>query len=221
MRRAVICLASLLLFVTAASGQAKSVTGTVVDYTVGNSGKWAGIDVKVGSKKYFVYTESSELPTPTIVGNVTEVGRTVQVFYITIAKGETGYDGELRATRIVEIKPGIQAPTASNDGFSAFYATFKAAVSKNDRAAIRSMMAPRFEWALDGYISRDDALRNMDEMKVWRGLRNAVTRPPVRCKSPSCRNRSGYHVWSSAKYAVEIMFERINGQWQWSALLGD
>ena len=108
MKRIVICLVFVLLFLGFANAQTNSVTGTVVDYTVGNSGKWAGIDLKVGNKKYFVYTESANLPTPKIVGKVDEVGRTVQVFYTRIVKGQPGYDGELRATKIVEIKATSQ-----------------------------------------------------------------------------------------------------------------
>jgi hypothetical protein len=104
MKRIAICLALVLLFVGFANAQTKSVVGTVVDYTVGNSGKWAGIDLKVGNKKYFVYTESANFPNPKIVGKVDEVGRTVQVFYTKIVKGESGYDGELRAIKVVEIK---------------------------------------------------------------------------------------------------------------------
>lgn len=111
--------------------------------------------------------------------------------------------------------------TTSDDGFPAFFATFKKAVIQNDRNTIRNLMAPRFEWALDGYGSRDEALRNMDQMKLWRGLRNAVARKPFICKASFCHNRAGYHVWSSPRYRVEIMFERINGEWKWSALLGD
>jgi hypothetical protein len=120
MKRIVICLFFVGLFVGLANAQTNSVTGTIVDYTVGNSGKWAGIDLKVGNKKYFVYTESVNLPTPKIVGKVDEVGRTVQVFYTKIVKGKSGYDGELRATKIVEIKAASQqvtAPDASMIGY--------------------------------------------------------------------------------------------------------
>lgn len=117
-------------------------------------------------------------------------------------------------------------PIQSNDGFSAFYAAFKKAVLKDDRAAISNMMSSRFDWALDGYISREEALRLMDEGKLWRGLRNAVTRKPVPCCSSCCHLRSGYYVSSSpkypARYAVEIMFERgADGRWRWTGLLGD
>jgi|GEM_PF-2886022 len=51
---------------------------------MGNSGRWAGIVIEVANRKYFVYTESVDLPTPKTVGRVAEVGRTVQVFYTRI-----------------------------------------------------------------------------------------------------------------------------------------
>lgn len=102
MKRTVICLALMLLFVGVANAQTKSMTGTVIDYSVGNRGTWAGITIKVADKKYFVYTDSTESPTPQIAGKVDEVGRTVQVFYTRIINSP-GLDGELRATRIVEV----------------------------------------------------------------------------------------------------------------------
>lgn len=100
-----------------ANAQAKSMTGTVIDYSVGNRGTWAGITIKVGNKKYFVSTWSTESPTPKIVGKVDEVGRSVQVFYTRIVNSP-GFDGELRATRIVEVGSSSQrvAPRDSHSG---------------------------------------------------------------------------------------------------------
>lgn len=113
-------------------------------------------------------------------------------------------------------------PKTVGDGFTAFYATFRKAVNGNNRAAVKNMMAESFEWALDGYVSRDEALKNMTDMKLWTGLRNAMLRKPVICKPPFCNNRTGYRVWSSARYKVEIMFEKdSSGNWKWTALLGD
>lgn len=120
-------------------------------------------------------------------------------------------------------KPRNGTANATKNSFSAFYANFKKFVLKKDRQQIKNMMAPRFEWGLDGYISRDQALKNMDEMKFWTGLRQAVVNTPKACTpaTGSCNNRPGFHVWSvSAR--TEVMFERnANGQWQWTALLGD
>ena len=103
MKRVVSVLFFVLLVVAVADAQTKTMTGTVVDRQVGNSGKWAGIDIKVGNKKYFVYTEAVDIPTPRTVGTIDEVGRVVRVFYKKIVDSP-GYDGELKATKIVEVK---------------------------------------------------------------------------------------------------------------------
>ncbi len=120
-------------------------------------------------------------------------------------------------------KSPVKNKTANvGDGFKIFFAKFKKAVTANNRTAIKNMMSPRFEWALDGYISRDEAFKLLDEMKLWAGLRNSVLRTPVKCKQPYCNNRAGYRVWSSARYKMEIMFEKdTDGNWYWTALLGD
>jgi hypothetical protein len=119
-------------------------------------------------------------------------------------------------------KTTIVKSPAVRDGFASFYLKFKKAVLANNRLAIRNMMSSSFEWALDGYDTREVALKNIDEMKLWTGLRNAMLRKPVVCKQFYCNNRAGYRVWSSLKYKVEIMFEKdANGDWHWTALLGD
>jgi len=76
-------------------------TGTVLEIETGMY-KWGGIIIKVDNKKYLVYTFSGSYPTPKIIGRVEEVGRTVQVFYSKIERG--AYDGDVIATKIVEVK---------------------------------------------------------------------------------------------------------------------
>ena len=113
-------------------------------------------------------------------------------------------------------------PVKANDGFRGFFASFRKAVLSNDQAAVKNLMSANFEWALDGFITRDEAVKNMDQMKLWNGLRNAVMRTPVACKGAYCNNRSGYRTWSTAIYKVEIMFEKDGGgNWHWTAMLGD
>lgn len=123
------------------------------------------------------------------------------------------------------VKGKIVKPVTSvraSDGFAAFFASFRKAVLSSSRTAVKNLMSESFEWALDGYIPRDEALKNMDDMKLWAGLRNAVMRAPAVCKSPYCNNRAGYRTWSNARDKVEIMFERDSGgNWHWTALLGD
>ena len=111
MRKIVICLAFVLLSVGVAYAQTKSMIGTVVERPMGN--RWGGIVIKVGNKKYYIQTSSAAspadpeqkvVPTPKLVGTVEEIGRRVRVFYTKIVKDDSGYDGELKATRIVELK---------------------------------------------------------------------------------------------------------------------
>jgi hypothetical protein len=111
MKGIVICCVVVLLFVGVANAQTKTMTGTVIDAPRGMY-KWAAIVIEVGNKKYFVATESTDpTPNPKTVGRIDEVGRVVQVFYTKIVNMR-GYDGEVRATKIVEVK---KSNTSSNE----------------------------------------------------------------------------------------------------------
>lgn len=106
MKKILICLILVLLFAFVANAQTKSMTGTVVDTEMGMY-KWGAIIVQVGNKRYFVYTFCGLQATycnPKIVGKVDEVGRKVKVYYSRIVRSSEGYDGEVRAIRIVEVK---------------------------------------------------------------------------------------------------------------------
>jgi hypothetical protein len=103
MKRIVICLVFLFLFAGAINAQTKSISGIVVYHSTGASGNFEIIEVQVGAKKYLVYLFRKDLPSPRTVGNVTQEGNSVRVFYTRIVKSQ-GYAGELRATKIVEIK---------------------------------------------------------------------------------------------------------------------
>ncbi len=105
MKKIVICLVLMLFFVGLSNAQTKTMIGTVVRYEGGN--RWGGIVVKVGKKEYFIQTFSvaapadpkqEVAPTPKIIGNVEEAGKTVRIYYTRI-KGN-----EVRATKIVEVK---------------------------------------------------------------------------------------------------------------------
>lgn len=102
-----------LAFSMTANAQTKSITGKVIGYDCTMRG-WCSITIQSGTRQYDVLVESGayapteqradgSFPTPPknpkTVGNVTKVGRFVQVFYT----GKTE-DGGLEATKIVEIK---------------------------------------------------------------------------------------------------------------------
>lgn len=118
--------------------------------------------------------------------------------------------------------PTLPPPIVDADGFETFFAKFKKAVLAGNRIALKNMMATKFEWATDGSGTTEEALQNMDSMKLWTGLKDAMLKHPVQCKQTECNNRNGYHAWSSDKYKFEIMFERnVTGEWKWTAVLGD
>jgi hypothetical protein len=117
MKRIVICLFFVVLLAGFVNAQTKTMTGTVVETPRGMY-KWEAIVVKVGNKKYFVYTLSGNHPTPKIIGKVDEVGRTVQFFYTKIENGE--YDGEVFATKIVEIKKSNISATETSSNTCKF-----------------------------------------------------------------------------------------------------
>jgi hypothetical protein len=102
MKRIVICLVFVLLFVGVANGQTKTMTGTVIETPKGMYA-WAAIVIKVGNKKYYVPTLGADVNTQKTVGTIDEVGRVVRVFYTKIVNSR-GYDGEVKATKIVEVK---------------------------------------------------------------------------------------------------------------------
>ena len=64
---------------------------------------WSAIVAQGGSKKYFVYLDCGDC-NPKIIGKVDEIGRKVTFSYSRIDAGSDGYDGEVKATRIVEVK---------------------------------------------------------------------------------------------------------------------
>lgn len=236
MTRTVICLVSVLLFAGAVNAQTRSMIGLVVDRTEGNSGKWVGIDVKVGNKKYFVYTESIDLPTPKIVGKVDEIGRTVQVFYTKIVKGESGYDGELRATKIVEIKTAVRPITprgaSINQDWDTFWNAFRVAVQARDRKALMNMMVRDFRYDCcdnpdtnNNGDTRDEAFRLWDNPKVhgWQRLNTAIAQgavPEAAWRSAGNGSRNERRVAPSAANRKDfVRYDRIRKEYSgWAAV---
>jgi len=116
----------------AKDAQTSSMVGTVIDKPMGVCGVgklivlWSAIVIEVANKKYYVATYDPCVLnsgkrvafSPKQVGTIEEVGRTVRVFYSKIIPGSrttrlnmdgqptvyNGYEGELTATKIVEVK---------------------------------------------------------------------------------------------------------------------
>lgn len=114
----------IAILVGQVSAQTKSVTGTVVDHWINNRGTSESVTVTVGSKRYEVFITRPDLRQPQIAGTVNEVGRVVRVYYTKIV-GSQGSDGELRATKIVEVKnqplSGVKPQSCSICGTWKYY----------------------------------------------------------------------------------------------------
>jgi hypothetical protein len=110
------------------------------------------------------------------------------------------------------------ASALAQSDFQSFWANFRSAVQKNDKAAVKGMMAPRFEWALDGAVARNEAFSYIDK-KDWLDLKKAVGRKTYTCKAIS-ENYSGYCAKSGPRARYDWMFANIGGTWKFYALRG-
>jgi hypothetical protein len=118
------------------------------------------------------------------------------------------------------------APTSSGGNFESFYARFRSVIKRRDHAGLRELMSPKFEWALDGYTTREQALNNIAKIigwqKFWHSAALALAKPAQACKPHYCNNRSGYETFTKTPFPLEMMFELgPDNQWHWSAVLGD
>lgn len=114
----------------------------------------------------------------------------------------------------------------SDATFAEFYLKIHEAIDQRSEASLRELMADKFEWALDGYTTRDQALQNIQQIigwqQFWSSAQAAVTKSPEICQSPYCNNRAGYHVWAKSPFPLELLFEQgADQRWRWTAVLGD
>lgn len=113
-----------------------------------------------------------------------------------------------------------------NVTFTDFYSRFQQAINQRDENSLRELMAANFQWALDGYTTRNEALKNIQHIigwqQFWASAQAAVKNSAEACKPPYCDNRAGYHVWAQSPFPLELLFEQDNdGIWHWTAVLGD
>lgn len=151
MRRLVTCLVFMLLFISAANAQTNSMTGTVIDNPTGMYG-WAAIVIKVDDKRYYVPILGKDVPaTFKTVGTIDGIGRTVQVFYTKIFPSSDGYDGEVRATKIVEIKKPTAAASSDACDFCGIWEYYDRESQSKNYLKITKAGAARFR-LIPGYI---------------------------------------------------------------------
>ena len=129
------------------------------------------------------------------------------------------------AKQAVQLCGGPPGSQASNS-FEEFYARFREAVNRRDGAALRGLMSQKFQWALDGYVTRDQALANITSIigwdKFWQSVQKAVASAARPCQQPYCEGRPGYHASALSPFPLEVLFEQdSSGKWWWTAVLGD
>lgn len=112
------------------------------------------------------------------------------------------------------------------NGFQAFYTKFRAAVRSKNKTALKSLMAPRFSWSLDGEVSRDEAFKYIGQVigwdKFWLSANKAVARTATRRQSPYCENCADYHAFAAKPFPLQMLFQKDrSGNWYWTAVEGD
>jgi hypothetical protein len=123
-----------------------------------------------------------------------------------------------------------KADAKADEAWRSFYASFRAAVKKRDRAALKRMMLPDFTYTFGGSDSRDDAFSYWDQpsVKGWTALDRILARGsvkdedyplgasgakrPSRIAPPQAR-RDGYTGWRS------IWVYGEDGRWYWAAFV--
>lgn len=109
----------------------------------------------------------------------------------------------------------------TDDGFEAFYGTFKKAVQKNDVKKISALMVDNFQWASDSQkITKKAVLQNMRDYGIWEDLQSAIVTKPAQLLDSSCENGDCYHIWSQKRVAGFI-FKKSNNQWRWVEFRAD
>jgi len=104
MKKIVISVVFVVLFVGFANAQTQSVTGNVTEENTGASGRYAILTIVSGGKQYDFYTFSAsgeKSLNPKVIGDV-GIGKTVRVYYSHIEREGNGYS--LTATKVVAVK---------------------------------------------------------------------------------------------------------------------
>lgn len=115
----------------------------------------------------------------------------------------------------------VPAAAAAQADFNSFFAEFKVAALRGDKAAVKNAMSDRFEWALDGVVPKAEAWKYFNgDARHWSDLKKSVMRTPRRCESVFA-NRKGYCIDTGKRATYGLMFAEVNGRWRFYALLGD
>src|SRR5947209_1621046 len=111
---------------------------------------------------------------------------------------------------IVLLIPSPVSAQKRVDDFQLFLSRYRAAVNTQNKTALEGLISARFDWALDGYVSRDEAMRNIGTIvgwsKFWRSAKRAVVTKPQRCSHTlNLNNHSGYCVYARTPFPVQLV----------------
>jgi hypothetical protein len=152
------------------------------------------------------------------------VGRSGDWVNIKLSTGGTGW----LSNRLVAVfkPPNIVSSQATNNDFHAFFTKFRSAVKSQNKIALEKLMSSQFDWAAEGYVSREEAMQYIDQIVGWKNFwlsaKKAVSTKPKKCETSSSSNyHSGYCVYAKSPYEMELVFERgSDGNWYWTAFPG-
>jgi hypothetical protein len=109
-------------------------------------------------------------------------------------------------------QPSRATSAHANKGWQQFYTAFRAAVHKRDKTALKRMMASRFDWAMDGYVSSEQAFQNIGRIVGWEtfclSAKHAMARRVEKCNNTaSVSPHSGYCAYARSPRATAFLFE--------------
>jgi hypothetical protein len=148
----------------------QSLEGVVTDSWMASKGKV--IIVESGGSKCWFSLANLYFGKDVIGEDATEIGTRVKVTYKSMVRSKDGtYEGTpLRIVSLTNSSTTASAQT-KGDGFQAFYIKFRSAINSRNKTALKELMASRFDWAMDGYVSREAALQNIGALLHKAGRR--------------------------------------------------
>jgi hypothetical protein len=104
--------------------------------------------------------------------------------------------------------------TAANKSWQKFYTSFRAAINKRDRTALKGMLSSPFDSGGGGDYSPNKWIKFIDDEKLWSQLQKSVasgTKPYSYKERPSRITNDRY-----------LIFEfDADGRWRWVTVMGD
>jgi len=226
-RTAVLLLALVIPFTTFAQNsrstrhRPRTIEGTVIGRREGP--RWLAIVIESGGRRYMVTTDHDPNALgrdPTRIGDVESIGSRVRVTYIGSEPWEANMPA-LNATRIVRLGNQSVAPrgrqlSSTAQNWDTFWNTFRTAVRKRDRVALKGMMTVEFN-TLAGISytapdARDAVLQDINWNNLDKVLRQGVG-PLQKARGKTIRQAPPILKGVGMVAIFEISSD---GRWRWS-----